>query len=109
MRAMPIFLISFLGACVASPVMPPTAPKGAVPSPRAAPERIGLQPEPDTCGARSYTYLLGHPVAHAPQHPGNRNYRIATDDGPITADLNPQRVNIFYNEESGLIVGIKCG
>lgn len=81
----------------------------AHPSPNAAPERIGLERGADTCGARSYSHLLGQPVSQSPPHSANRNLRVAADDGGITDDFYPQRLNIFYNQQTGRIIGIKCG
>lgn len=73
------------------------------------PHRVGLPQGEDTCGARNYASLLGHPVSHAPQQSGNRNYRLIGDSDPVTMDFSPQRLNIYYDKRSGRIIGIKCG
>ena len=70
------------------------------------PARQGMQPPPDTCGAQRYAGLLGKSVAEAPA-PGP-DIRIASDVAPITEDYRPGRLNIFYDEATRKIVGIRC-
>jgi hypothetical protein len=70
---------------------------------------MGLQQGQDTCQAASHAALLGRPVAEASAQIRNRNHRIASSTGPITADYSESRLNIYYDERSRLIVGIKCG
>lgn len=96
--------VALLAAMGATACM--TAP-GA--SPRVGSDRIGLQTVPDTCGASSHAQLLGRSIDEVRQRPAIGNTRIATDDGPITADFSPQRLNIFFNEQTRQIVGIRCG
>lgn len=79
------------------------------PPPPADPHRIGLQEGEDTCGARNHAALLGHPVSQAPQPSANRSIRVVGDGDPVTMDFSPQRLNIYYDKRTGLIVGIKCG
>lgn len=75
----------------------------------ADPHRVGLPEGEDTCGARNYASLLGHPVSHAPEQTTNRNYRLIGDNDPVTMDFSPQRLNIYYDKRTRLIIGIKCG
>ena len=78
------------------------------PAAGADPGRVGMQPPPDTCGAARYAHLIGRPVTEAPPPGSDPNYRVAATDDPLTMDLNPQRVNIFYDRSSGRIVGVRC-
>lgn len=68
--------------------------------------RHGLQPPPDTCGAGRYADLIGQDVSRAPSPAAQ--IRIASDKAPITEDHRPERLNIFYDESSGRIVGLRC-
>lgn len=83
-----------------------TAPVAA---PRAGSDRIGLQPSPDTCGASSHAQLLGRSIDQVRQQLVSGDARIAAEDGPITADFSPRRLNIFFNQRTRRIVGIRCG
>jgi len=91
--------VAVLAACAA---VPPGPPPGADPS------RIGVQPPPDTCGAARYAHLLGRPMSEAPSAGSMPNYRLAAVDDPLTMDFNPERLNIFYDRNTGRIVGIRC-
>lgn len=78
-------------------------------APPAPADRVGLQSEPDTCGARSYAQLMGSHATAAPRIIGPRDHRIATLDAVLSADLRPTRINVFVDPVTHRIVGIKCG
>lgn len=71
--------------------------------------RLGLPTPPDTCGGGTYANLIGRPVQLAPKPFGSSSVRISNENGPVTADYGAHRITFYYNEASGLIVGIKCG
>jgi hypothetical protein len=79
------------------------------PAAGADPSRLGLEPGSDTCNARSIAFLLGRSVSEAPRHLQGRGHRIAGLRAPITADYGPGRINIFFDERTQRIVGIRCG
>lgn len=89
-------LILLTGGCM-------TAAKSTV-----DPNRTGLQRGPDTCGASRYARLLGRSLTQAPPQGSIENYRLAPVDAVLTADLRPERLNIFFEDRSGKIVGIRC-
>ena len=91
----PAFLI--LAGCA-------TAPAAGV-----DPSRLGVEPGSDTCNARSFAFLLGRLANEAPRHLQGRAHRIAGLRAPLTADYGPGRINIFFDERTERIVGIRCG
>ena len=71
-------------------------------------QRVGFQADSDTCGATDRRHLLGLSRTEAPDPGALSAYRLASTREPITEDLRPERLNIFYDAESNVIVGIKC-
>lgn len=78
-------------------------------TPPANSDRVGMQQGQDECGAASHAGLMGQPVSKVSSRITNRSQRIASATGDITADFSPSRLNIFYDDKSRLVVGIKCG
>lgn len=79
---------------------PPPAPKA---SPRPAPS------PPDTCGARDLQRLIGRPRSEIPIPIDPSKRRVACSTCPVTMDYREDRLNIFYNAETGVIEQVKCG
>ena len=100
-RRLLFVLCATLAGCATVPPPPPD-------SGGADPGRLGTQPPPDTCGASRYAHLMGQPKSEAPPPDSMPNYRLAAVGDPLTMDLNPQRLNIFYDPATGRIVGIRC-
>lgn len=69
-------------------------------------QRHGVQPPPDTCGARAHAHLLGQSVERAPEP--SPTIRIASDVDPVTEDHRPGRLNILYSGSTRRIVGVRC-
>jgi hypothetical protein len=63
----------------------------------------------DECRASNYRYLVGQPRSSIPEPPEGAKWRIACSGCPVTMDYSPARMNIFYNEETGIIEEVKCG
>lgn len=70
--------------------------------------RMGVQAAPDTCGAARHAHLMNRPVSEAPPAGSIPNYRLAALDDAITMDYREDRLNIFYDRDTGRIVGIRC-
>src|SRR3546814_542877 len=63
----------------------------------------------DECGASNYQNLVGQPRSQIPDEPENANWRIACTTCPVTMDYSPERMNIFYDEDTEIIEEVKCG
>lgn len=60
----------------------------------------------DTCGAASYSALIGQDAAAAEDVRAPR--RIYTEGDAVTMDFNPDRVNVVL-DEGGTIISVECG
>ena len=110
MRSIPKSLFALCAftvlALVACQSPPPSAPPAAdtsadIPALPAA--------EQDTCQAASHSSLLGSNYKQAPAAPVGKVFRVVCTTCPMTMDFNPQRLNIIYDEKSGLIRRLTCG
>ncbi len=82
--------LALLAACAASPEMP--APDGMA----------------DTCGAAGSQNLIGRNVA-AVSFASDANVRVACTTCAVTMDYNPARMNVFFDQNSGIIERVTCG
>lgn len=84
-------LVLALGGCVtmASPGEPPT----------------GI----DLCRASDYQSLIGTRRADLPPAPAGAVWRVACDRCPVTMDFNPRRLNILFDQDTGIIESVSCG
>ena len=102
-----IFLLAMLTLIgCASPAPPPAAPP--LPSKPPAPAVTPPSP-PDTCGANQHQHLVGRPRTEIPVPLNPERQRVACDSCPITQDYNPERLNFFFDAESGRITTVSCG
>jgi hypothetical protein len=104
-----------LGACVSDmSQQPPAVPVAAAPLPtpplgfEMAPAETTATPG-DVCGAGKLQWLVGKPKAEipVPVDPGLR--RVTCTSCPMTMDFNPRRLNILFDEPSGIVKEVKCG
>lgn len=81
--------------------------------PGAAPADNQIQPVPDAegdqCGASEYQHLVGQPRSRIPEAPAGSTWRVTCTACPITMDYSPARLNIFYDEETGIVEEVRCG
>jgi hypothetical protein len=63
----------------------------------------------DTCGAASYAWLIGENRSKIPATPPGKTVRVLCTTCPMTMDFNAGRVNIVYDEKSGIVGRIGCG
>ena len=82
---------------------PPPPPKVEAPAPMPA------QEPKDSCGARSLQYLVGKPKSEIPVPVDPTKRRVTCTTCPVTQDYRMDRLNIFFDTETGIIKDVKCG
>lgn len=65
-------------------------------------------PLPQRCDAAAAQSLIGSHVG-AVSFPAGANVRIVCTTCPTTKDLRPDRLNIRFNQETGIIERVDCG
>lgn len=109
-----------LGACVShEPIQPPPpVPGHATQAPPSAPSGFEMvppqaPPEPvdpkDMCGSAKLRYLIGRPKSEIPVPVNPSLRRVACTTCPVTMDYSPMRLNILFDEASGVVKEVKCG
>ena len=68
-------------------------------------------PEDDLtrCKADQYQRYVGHNRSELPAGPAGEVWRVTCTTCPVTMDYSPQRLNILFDEASGVIREVKCG
>lgn len=103
-RAMVLAGLLALGACsTAPPVAEPPPPPPPVPAPAPPP------PVADACGAAEHQYLVGRPRSEIPVPVKPELQRVACTTCPATMDFNPNRLNFFFDAQTGRIKEVRCG
>ncbi|MDO1558370.1 I78 family peptidase inhibitor [Brevundimonas sp. 2R-24] len=64
--------------------------------------------EGDQCGAAANQHLIGRNIA-AVSFPADANVRVACTTCAVTMDYSPTRLNVFFDQDSGLIREVRCG
>lgn len=90
-RTAPILTLLALSACAAGG--PPPEPADAA---------------PDTCGAAAVQDLVGTHVGAVTFAPG-ANVRLVCTECAFTEDHRPDRMNVWFDQGSGLIRRVDCG
>ena len=117
-----ILAVSLLGlmaaSCGPTPAPEPQVPATVTPQPaqsqrprprpRPQPAPVRREP-PDLCGARPLQYLIGKSRTEIPVPVNVTNRRVTCTTCPVTMDYSPSRLNIFYEQSSGIIREVKCG
>jgi hypothetical protein len=80
---------------------PPNDPRPTRPPPSREP--------PDRCGAAALQSLIGKPRTEIPVPVNPRLRRVACTTCPVTMDFNPERLNIFFDAETGVVKEVRCG
>jgi hypothetical protein len=95
-----------LAACAS----PPEADIAAPPPPASPPPPRPIAVTPtDTCGAAAVRHLIGRPRTEIPIPLNPSRQRVACTTCPVTLDYSPQRLNFFFDAETGIIKEIRCG
>ena len=64
---------------------------------------------PDQCKAAQYQTYVGRNRSTLPARPAGETWRVTCTTCPVTMDYNPGRLNILYDEQTGIIRQVKCG
>jgi hypothetical protein len=82
---------------------PPPPPKVEAPPPMPAEE------PKDSCGAKPLQYLVGKPKGEIPVPVDPTKRRVTCTSCPVTMDYSPERLNILFDADTGIIKEVKCG
>jgi len=63
----------------------------------------------DQCGASDLQGLVGRPRTEIPIPVDPNRQRVACTTCPVTLDYNPQRLNFFFDAQTGILKEIRCG
>ncbi|MDB5472367.1 MAG: hypothetical protein JWR84_3927 [Caulobacter sp.] len=91
---------------------PEPEPVPAPPPPAAhveAPAPMPAQEPKDTCGAKPLQYLVGRSKSEIPVPVDPTKRRVTCTSCPVTMDYSPERLNIFFDADTGIIKEVKCG
>lgn len=65
--------------------------------------------EADLCKAGEMQWLVGKPKTDIPVPVEVVNRRVTCSTCPITEDYSAHRLNIFFNQETGIVEQVRCG
>ncbi|MBX9460972.1 MAG: peptidase inhibitor I78 [Brevundimonas sp.] len=71
------------------------------------PESAG-EPIPQRCNAEANRSLIGSHVG-AVSFPADANVRVVCTTCPTTKDLRPDRLNVRFDQATGIIRSVDCG
>lgn len=63
----------------------------------------------DQCRAGDYQSYVGRNRSELPQAPAGAVWRVTCTSCPVTMDFNPNRLNILFDQQSGVVEEVKCG
>ena len=63
----------------------------------------------DLCRAAEVRHLVGQPRTEIPVPVDVVNRRVTCTTCPITEDYSPYRLNIFFDQQTGIIEEVRCG
>ncbi len=63
----------------------------------------------DQCGAAALQGLIGHQRTEVPIPIDPNRQRVACTTCPVTLDYRPDRLNFFFDAETGIIKEVRCG
>lgn len=89
------------------PATSPTTPQQA--PPRRSPIRPPQVSVNDQCGAAAQQGLIGRPRTEVPIPIDPGKQRVACTTCPVTLDYRPDRLNFFFDAETGKIKEVRCG
>jgi len=109
-RMLALGAAALLAGCAApsAPAPPPPPPAAPV-----APPPVAQAPRPappaDSCGAAAAQHLVGRNRSEIPVPVNPALQRVACTTCPVTQDFNPNRLNFFFDADSGIVREVRCG
>jgi hypothetical protein len=92
------------------PSPPLTAPAPQIPPPAQSPPFIAPPtPIQSRCEAADLAYLVGKPRTEIPVPVDPTSRRVSCTACPVTQDYRPERTDILFDAQTGLITEVKCG
>lgn len=91
------------------PTTTPVAPVSATERPYLAEPGVRNATGEAMCKADEFQWLIGKPRSEIPVPVDVVNRRVACTTCPVAEDYSPYRLNIFYNQRTGLIEQVRCG
>ena len=64
---------------------------------------------PTQCKADQYERYVGRNRSELPARPSGEVWRVTCTTCPVTMDYSPNRLNILFEESTGVIREVKCG
>ena len=64
---------------------------------------------PTQCRADQYQRYVGRNRSELPARPSGEVWRVTCTTCPVTMDYSPARLNILFEESTGVIREVKCG
>jgi hypothetical protein len=113
-----LFALLLLASCASPEPTPPKAPAPPPPpeTPTVAPvqtQATPLQPPPrratDSCGAYELQGLVGKQRSDIPVPVDPSRRRVACTTCPVTQDFREDRLNIFFDADTGVVKSVTCG
>lgn len=96
-----------LSACASSePEAPPPPPPSVAETPT-----VPVPPEEpkDSCKASEHQWLVGKNKSEIPVPVDPSKVRVACTTCPVTMDFRAERLNIFYDANTGIVKQVSCG
>jgi hypothetical protein len=103
-HAITLAAVLALAACSTAPAPTPPPPASGPPPASPAPPPVA-----DACRAGEHQHLVGRPRSEIPVPVKPELRRVACTTCPVTMDFNPNRLNFFFDAQTGLIKEVRCG
>jgi len=71
--------------------------------------RAPASPAADMCRAGDLQWLVGRPKTDIPVPVDVVTRRVTCSTCPVTEDFSPYRLNILFNEQTGIVEQVRCG
>lgn len=100
-----------VAGCAGKDEPPPPPTYSTIPPPmETAPEPVPTDTRPkDACGAADMQRLVGRPRSEIPVPVNPNARRVTCTTCPVTMDYRADRLNIFFDADTGIIKEVKCG
>lgn len=114
MKTLAAILAVLMVASCASPApvapAPPPPPETPTVAPVQTPATPLQPPQPrDACGAWENQSLIGKPRSEIPVPVDPSRRRVTCTTCPVTQDFREDRMNIFFDADTGLVRSVTCG